>query len=228
MIQELQTIWEGLDFSYLLSILMSLIPALICITVHELCHGLAAYAQGDDTAKKMGRLSLNPVKHLDMMGLLMMLVFRVGWAKPVPINMYRFKNPKAGMAITALAGPVSNVLLALVFLFLFGLCYIPFSAGAVGLYVLEMLQLAAYLSLGLAVFNLLPIPPLDGSKVLFACLTDEQYDTLMRYEKYGMIAMLLLMASGVLGQPLSRLISWLFGLFFPVAQWGIELSLLFL
>ena len=95
-------------------------PSLICITLHELSHGYVAYRLGDDTAKRADRLTLNPLKHLDPVGLLMMLVFRVGWAKPVPVNMYRFKNPKRGMAITALAGPVSNVLITLVFLLLYG------------------------------------------------------------------------------------------------------------
>ena len=114
-ISGLSSVWDGWDFSYLLSILLGVIPSLICITLHELSHGYVAYRLGDDTAKRAGRLTLNPIRHLDPVGLLMMLVFRVGWAKPVPVNMYRFKNPKRGMAITALAGPVSNVLITLVF-----------------------------------------------------------------------------------------------------------------
>ena len=117
-ISGLSSVWDGWDFSYLLSILLGVIPSLICITLHELSHGYVAYRLGDDTAKQAGRLTLNPIRHLDPVGLLMMLVFRVGWAKPVPVNMYRFKNPKRGMAITALAGPVSNVLITLVFLLL--------------------------------------------------------------------------------------------------------------
>ena len=110
-ISGLSSVWDGWDFSYLLSILLGVIPSLICITLHELSHGYVAYRLGDDTAKQAGRLTLNPIRHLDPVGLLMMLVFRVGWAKPVPVNMYRFRNPKRGMAITALAGPVSNVLI---------------------------------------------------------------------------------------------------------------------
>ena len=95
-------------------------PSLLCITLHELSHGLVAYRLGDPTAKNAGRLTLNPLKHLDPIGLLMMMTVHVGWAKPVPVNMFRFKNPKRGMAITALAGPVSNVLIAIVFLALYG------------------------------------------------------------------------------------------------------------
>ena len=113
-----------------------MVPALICITLHELSHGLAAYSLGDDTAKRAGRLSLNPLRHLDPMGMLMMVVFRFGWAKPVPVNMYRFKDPKRGMAITALAGPVSNILISLVFLFLYGALYLPLRGKAAGEYLL--------------------------------------------------------------------------------------------
>ena len=99
-IGTLRTIWDGFDFTYLVSILLGVIPSLLCITLHELSHGYVAYLLGDDTAKRAGRLTLNPLKHLDPIGLLMMLVFRFGWAKPVPVNMMRFKHPKRGMAVT--------------------------------------------------------------------------------------------------------------------------------
>ena len=217
-ISAVQEIWDGFDFTYILSILLGLIPSLLCITLHELSHGYVAYRLGDTTAKNRGRLTLNPLKHLDPMGLLMMLVFHVGWAKPVPVNMYNFKNPKRGMAVTALAGPASNVLIAVVFVFLYGVFYIPLGFSQVGLYFLEMLRLTAYISLGLAIFNLLPIPPLDGSKVLFSLMKDEGYYKLMRYERYGSILMLLLVASGALGRPLSTAISGLFSALIPIAQ----------
>lgn len=221
-IDSLQTIWDGFDFSYLLSILLAVIPSLICITLHELSHGLAAYWMGDDTAKRAGRLSLNPLRHLDPMGLLMMLVFRFGWAKPVPVNMYRFQNPKKGMAITALAGPASNVVIALLFLLLYGGLFLPLRSGAVGEYILEMLELTAYISLGYAVFNLLPVPPLDGSKVLFSVMDDAHYRTLMRYERYGSILLLALVWSGILGRPLSTAVRWLFARLLPLAQWACD------
>ena len=200
-------IWGGFDFSYLLDILLSVIPSLFCITFHELSHGYVAYLLGDDTAKRAGRLTLNPLKHIDPMGLLMMVMFRFGWAKPVPVNMYRFKDPKKGMAITALAGPVSNLLLAVVFMVLYGALYLPLRKSAVGGYALQMLVLGGYISTGLAVFNLIPIPPLDGSKVLLAVLSDEAYSKLMRYERYGMLLMVVLVASGILGRPLSAAVS---------------------
>ena len=222
-ISALQSIWEGFDFTYLLSIVLAVVPSLLCITLHELSHGYAAFLLGDDTAKKQGRLSLNPLKHLDPMGLLMLAVFHVGWAKPVPVNMFKFKNPKRGMAVTALAGPVSNLMIALVFMFLYGVFYIPLRNSAIGKYVLEMLQLTVYISLGLALFNFIPLPPLDGSKVLFSLLSDKSYIKLMRYEKYGSLLMIALVASGVLGKPLSNLIEKIFEFILPVGQAGCDL-----
>ena len=219
-----QEIRNGFDFSYLLSILLSVIPALICITLHELSHGLAAYALGDDTAKKAGRLSLNPIKHLDPVGLLMMATVHVGWAKPVPINMFRFQNPKRGMALTALAGPASNFLITAVFLFVYGLLYLPLSGSPVGTYLLQMIELTASISLGLGIFNLIPIPPLDGSKVLFSVLSDRTYYNLMRYERYGSLIMFALIWAGVLGGPLSAAIHWAYDLLFPIARLGFQLA----
>lgn len=218
----IQSIWDGFDFTYILSILLGLIPSLLCITLHELSHGWVAYLLGDDTAKSRGRLTLNPIKHLDPMGLLMMLVFHVGWAKPVPVNMYRFKNPKRGMALTALAGPASNLLITVVFLFLYGAAYIPLGRSPAGAYFLQMIQLTAVISLGLGIFNLLPLPPLDGSKVLFSLLSDEGYAKLMRYERYGGIVMLILVATGVLGRPLSMAIDAVYSWLIPIAQFACD------
>lgn len=222
-IGTIQSIWDGFDFTYILGILLSVIPSLVCITLHELSHGLVAYKLGDDTAKQAGRLTLNPLKHLDPIGLLMMLVFHVGWAKPVPVNMFRFKNPKRGMALTALAGPVSNIIIALVFLFLYGVVYIPLGFSEVGGYFLSMIQLTAYISLGLAVFNLIPVSPLDGSKVLFSLMRDESYYKLMRYEKYGSVIMMLLVATGALGKPLAAVIDKLYIALNPIAQCGCDM-----
>ena len=215
---------DGFDFSYLLSILLGVIPSLLCITLHELSHGLVAYKLGDPTAKLAGRLTLNPLKHLDPMGLLMMLVFHVGWAKPVPVNMSRFRSPKRGMALTALAGPASNLLIAAVFLFLYGLCYIPLNKSAAGRYFLQMIDLTAVISIGLAVFNLLPIPPLDGSKILFSFLRDESYRFLMRYERYVSLLLFALVWAGVLGRPLSAAIDGVYKALFPLARGGFALA----
>ncbi len=216
----MKTIWDGLDWSFLTDILLSVIPALICITLHELSHGFVAWKLGDTTAKDAGRLTLNPIKHLDIMGILMMVVFRFGWAKPVPVNMYRFQNPKKGMAITALAGPAANVVITIVFLFVYGLLFQ--TLGGTG-FVLKTIYITAYLSISFAIFNLIPISPLDGSKILFSVLPSERYDQLMRYERYGMILLLVLVASGVFGRPLSAATGWAFDKLMIFAEWGYEL-----
>lgn len=189
----------------------SLVAALLCLTVHELCHGLAAYALGDPTAKDEGRLTLNPIKHIDPLGLLLMITAHVGWAKPVPVDMRYFKHPKRGMALTALAGPASNFLLAWLFLLLSNLLIHVFPQAGLSswqIYLLLFLVNAAVLSIGLGVFNLFPIPPLDGSKILFSFLPDQIYYTILRYERYIMFVMLALVWFGVLSTPLSYLILW--------------------
>ena len=226
----LQSIWRGLDWSVLTNLLLSVVPALICITLHELAHGYVAYRLGDDTAKRAGRLTLNPLRHIDIMGLLMMIVFKFGWAKPVPVNMWKFKNPKKGMAITAAAGPIANLLIALVFLVLYGFLFALLHRPGRSLnWLLEMLYITAYLSVALAIFNIIPIPPLDGSKVLFSCISDRSYTKLMYYERYGMIILLVLvlLLSRTSLDPLSRAAYWVMDKLFFAANWGFGLAKLF-
>ena len=220
-------IFRNLDWTVLLDLALSVIPILICITVHECCHGLCALSLGDDTAKRAGRLSLNPIKHFDAVGFIMMLVVHFGWAKPVPVDMRRFKNPKVGMAATALAGPVSNILLAILMLFIYGLLYGALVETTVGLYVLYAIRLTATLSVSLGIFNLIPVPPLDGSKVLFAFLPQRWYYTLMQYEKYGSLVMIVLVLTGVLTKPLSAAVNWVFGGLMVFARLGLALAGLF-
>lgn len=194
--------WWGLG-----SLLMSTVSILICMTVHELSHGYAAYRLGDPTAKLMGRLTLNPLRHIDPMGFIMMLVARVGWAKPVPVDMRNFKHPKRGMALTALAGPVSNLLLALVSTALCSLLFHVLSAFTLATAVLfSFLANFALLNIGLGLFNLIPLPPLDGSKILFSLLPDRAYGFILRYERYVMAAVVLLTFLGVFRGPLSAVI----------------------
>ena len=223
-IDALREIWNGFDFGGVQQMLMRVIPALLCITLHELSHGAVAYALGDDTAKKAGRLTLNPIKHLDPMGLLMMVIFGFGYAKPVPVNMLKFKNPKRGMAVTALAGPGSNVLIAVVFLFLYGLLTPALYDSAAGEVALEMLGMTASLSMAMAIFNILPIPPLDGSKVVFSLLPEEAYWKLMQYERYGFVVLLVLLYSGVIDGPLMWLLEKGIDLLDPVLRGGFELG----
>ena len=209
----LSNIINNLDWSDLTDVLIAAIPALICITFHELSHGYTAYILGDRTAKDMGRLTLNPIKHIDVFGLLMMVLFKFGWAKPVPVNMNNFKNPKWYMAITAIAGPLSNIILSVVVLFIFGLIYEflggDFAQGA-GAVAKEIIINTAYISIALAVFNLIPIPPLDGSKVLFSFFSERFYYKLMRYERYGIIVLIIILNTPVFRSTVGRLTETLF------------------
>lgn len=218
MLGYLQTFWEQFDWGGLLRLFQRALGVLLCLTVHETCHGLAAYAMGDPTAKQMRRLSFNPLHHIDWLGLASMLICGFGWAKPVPVDMRYFKNPKLGMAVTALAGPVSNFLLAFLTLFLASLAGRTAAAGAVLTWIFYFLLSTAVLSIGLGLFNLIPIPPLDGSKVLFALLPEKAYYTLMRYEQYGMPILLLLVwldvGGGVLSRGIEAVYLWMAGLFF--------------
>lgn len=207
----LSNLFRALDLTSLGDMVLRLLSVLLCLTVHELCHGLAAYALGDPTAKQQHRLSLNPLRHIDWFGFAMLALAGFGWAKPVPVNPNYFKKPKQGMALTALAGPLSNMVLALVLLLLTKLLWKGSMTGSAQ--VLTFLLRTALLSIGLGIFNLLPIPPLDGSKVLFAVLPDRQYDILMRYERIGMLALMALVLLGVGGSFLTTTRYWVFDLF---------------
>ncbi len=214
---------DGIDLAQLLFLLFSAVAALLCITFHELAHGYVAYRLGDPTAKRMGRLTLNPIKHLDFLGLLMMITVHVGWAKPVPVDMRYFKHPKRGMAITSMAGPAANFLMSMIALALGSALYHFGPAHTAVNYAILFLCYIAVLSVGLGLFNLLPISPLDGSKVLYALLPDAVYYKLLRYEKYGMIVIVALTWLGVFSRPLSFLISNICSFFCTVTFFPIDL-----
>lgn len=214
---------RSLDWSYLTNIIIRILPALLCVTLHELAHGYTAYRLGDDTAKLEGRLTLNPIKHIDPIGLISMLVFGFGWAKPVPVNMFNMREPKKGMAITALAGPAMNVFIAAVAFLLYGIMLAFLTTSRVYFAVLQLLLTTAYLSCAFAVFNLLPIPPLDGSKIFFSFLPNDKYLTLMRYERYGMIIMLVLVFTGAIDKPLLFLVNKLYYFLYNIAKFAFEI-----
>ena len=171
--------------------ILSALAVLIILTVHEYSHGYAAHKLGDNTAEKLGRLSLNPIKHLDPAGAICMILFHFGWAKPVPINPRNFRNPKRDFAITALAGPLSNIILA----FLSSFLYLLFQALLRGvtfqssfIYSLAsngllFIYLFHIINVGIGIFNLIPIPPLDGSRILNVVLPPRIYFGIMRYEQ---------------------------------------------
>jgi Zn-dependent protease len=209
----LTNLWNALDFGTLRDAAVQLLAVLFCLTVHETCHGLAALALGDPTAKRQHRLSLNPLRHIDWFGLLMMLVAGFGWARPIPVNPNYFKKPRQGMALTALAGPVSNLLLALLLLIPARLIYTYAHYSVFNQTALDFLTSTAALSIGLGLFNLIPIPPLDGSKVLAVLLPERAYRWLMRYERFGIFALWLLVALGVGGRYMSLAIRWVYTLF---------------
>lgn len=213
---------ESFDFSSLLDIMLTLVASLVCITLHELSHGYVAWKLGDNTAKNAGRLTLNPFKHIDLVGFIMMLVLKIGWAKPVPVNFNNLNKPKRDMAITAFAGPLSNVIITVICLFLYGALLIPFSANGVGLYFLKLFERTAYMSLGFAVFNMLPFPPLDGSKLMYSVLKDEHYAKVMDYEGYGSVILIILTLTGFLGTLVAVVRQLLYNDLMPVAQWAYE------
>ena len=194
-----------MDWWGLVTLLITAAAALLCITLHELSHGFVAWRLGDPTAKNAGRLTLNPVKHLDIMGLLMMVVVKVGWAKPVPVDMRYFRHPKQGMAITALAGPAANFLTALAAVGLSSVLWHFAPLAKPTLLALCLLSNMALLGVGMGLFNLIPISPLDGSKILFAFLPDRAYYTILKYERYVMGLLIVLVLLGVFNRPLSFL-----------------------
>lgn len=191
--------------STILLYLVRALVMLVAIPVHEAAHALVSWKLGDSTAKDYGRLTLNPMAHFDLLGALCMVFVGVGWAKPVPTDPRRFKNPKAGMALSAAAGPVSNILIAFVSVLLYKVIYYMAPGTQFWAFMLFLLFNMANVNIVLAVFNLLPIPPFDGSRLITVFLPPRLYFGIMRYERYIMMGMFLLLILGVLDAPLAFL-----------------------
>lgn len=178
---------------------------LLAIISHECAHGLMSEKLGDPTPRNSGRLSLNPLKHLDLMGTICMLIFHIGWAKPVPINPLYYRDRKKGIIYVSLAGPITNFILAFISLFIQGLLIKVGSPDSIIIWVLcQFCYYSAVVNVGLGLFNLVPIPPLDGSKVVGELFGKAQ-EFYWRYENYLRIAMIILIFTGVLSRPLGIL-----------------------
>ncbi|MCK4450539.1 MAG: site-2 protease family protein [Anaerolineae bacterium] len=185
-------LFAGLGF-YVVYLLIGL---LVAISVHECSHALVAYALGDPTAKNKGRLSLNPFAHLHPLGTLSILLLGLGWGKPVPVDATRLRpGPKVGMALVGLAGPVANLLTAAILAIPLRLHLIPFMPRKLGGFIVsygELVSWVVWLNIAMAIFNLIPLTPLDGSRLLAVLLPSRWFDVLARYELYGLILVLLL------------------------------------
>lgn len=192
-----------MDRFNLINILLTLPTLFIALTVHEYSHALVSDRLGDPTPRSYGRLSLNPLRHLDPVGSIFLLLFRFGWAKPVPINPAYYKKIKAGTSLVSLAGPLSNLILAFV-----GLIILRFSVELLyqhQIYILILLIQFIMINITLAVFNMLPFSPLDGSKIYISLLPDRIYYKILQYERYGFIVIVLLLVTGLLNRPIGVL-----------------------
>ena len=207
--ESLQALWNSIDWQMLGNLVSRVLAVFLCLTVHETCHGLAAYALGDPTAKRQHRLSFNPLRHIDWLGFASMLIVGFGWAKPVHIDPRYYKDAKTGIVWTAFAGPLMNFIIAFVAIFLFNLLLkVPVSIFSseimtrIFIYLIYLMQYTALISLGQAIFNLIPLPPLDGSKILYGVLPDSVYFNIMKYENWLSLILFLVLFSGVLNGPL--------------------------
>lgn len=214
---------QGYEFSFgefFAYVVASLAIIMLILPLHEFAHAFASDKLGDPTARYMGRLSLNPFAHIDWLGAACIMFFGFGWARPVPINMGNFNKPKRDMALTALAGPVSNLLAAFIGMLLYFLSFLflPLVSSDIGyeifMFVVSVFYFFTSVNITLAVFNLIPFPPLDGSRLLAAFLPDRIYYRLMQYERYLHIALMVLIVSDALDPILSDATGGVFNLYF--------------
>ncbi len=191
--------------------LMRIPVMLLAISIHESAHAYAALKLGDPTARNFGRISMNPLKHLNIYGTIMMVLFGFGWANPVPINARNFKNPKTGMALSALAGPASNIILGFIGYLLMRIFFVLVPAEFIltnaGYAIWLFFEVLVVLNISFAIFNFLPVPPLDGSRILYVFLPSKYYFQVMKYEQYISLAIIAAALFGLLDRPMSMAMS---------------------
>lgn len=195
-------------FSSIEALVISIIAVVLSMSVHEMAHGLVSYWLGDPTAKNAGRLSLNPFRHIDWIGLLCLLLCGFGWAKPVPIDSSYYKEPKSGIIWTSFAGPLANFLLSFVCVLLYYLTVrisVPFFVSEIGQFLSSLLASTAALSLGFGIFNLFPIPPLDGAKIFWSFLPDDLYYKINNGAWWINLVFFALLWSGIISGPIIQL-----------------------
>lgn len=205
----------------IIAILINIPIALLALSVHEAAHGYISNKLGDPTARNLGRITINPIKHLDPIGFICMVLFGIGWANPVPINTRYFKKPRRDMALSAAAGPISNLLLAVVFALLMKLFFsLPITVlSSLGVFteiIILFLMQAISLNVFFAVFNLIPVPPFDGSRILYVFLPPKYYFGVMKYERYICLGFMLLLFFGVLDPVLNLLSGTLENLIYKI------------
>ncbi len=226
LIDSIRTIFSGgnIDINIVIAQVLSVLFIIfLVLPLHEFAHGIIAYKMGDPTPKYDKRLTLNPLASIDPLGSLAMLLFGFGWAKPVQVNPRNFKNPKRDMAIVAIAGPLSNFLAALVGAFAF-VALVLFTNKSDFELIKLFVQYYIIINLTLTVFNLIPIPPLDGSRVVAAFLSDRAAYSYYRYQNYFYMIFFVLMFSGVLSVPISIARNFLYDIIITIAQFPFELA----
>ncbi|MCR5151019.1 MAG: site-2 protease family protein [Clostridiales bacterium] len=194
---------NGLSVNLVISFCVRIFCIFCVFPVHEYAHAYAAHKLGDETARLQGRLTLSPMAHIDLFGAIMMFVVGFGYAKPVPVNARNFKNPKKGMAVTALAGPLSNIIMSFLFLVIRNIISVTGSLSTFVNVAGVFCYYAAYINISLAVFNLIPVAPLDGSRIFNIVLPQKYYFKIMQYERYIVWGIFILLFTGILDKPLS-------------------------